>query len=123
MQFMAEVFYDPYFYDIELSIFSTDATRTRSSYGSAAVDWTLYKGSKQVFLELESGTYELRIVQKLQPVSDLDLVKYQSKCVQFQLSVIYAKYIDRQQVMPTSLNYYGLLGPSGLSFGETVYHC
>jgi hypothetical protein len=68
MQLFAEIFYDPYFYDLELSVYSTDATRVRTNLGShrpKTVDWTLYKGSKQVFMELESGTYEMKIVQKL----------------------------------------------------------
>jgi hypothetical protein len=37
--------------------------------------------------------------------------------------LIFARYVDRQQVIPPSLNYFGFLGPSGKGFGELVYHC
>lgn len=49
MQMMAEVYYDPYFYDLELSVMSSDATRVRSKIGGKKekkIDWTLYKGAK-----------------------------------------------------------------------------
>lgn len=101
MQLFAEIFYDPFLYDLEISVFSTDASKVRSRlsdpnrFYESHLDWTLYKGSKQLFMELESGTYELKIVQKLPPIADLDLVNFNVDCVQFQMQVLYAKYIDK----------------------------
>ena len=65
----------------------------------------------------------MKIVHKLQPINDVDLVAFLPNCVQFQLEVVYDKYVDRQQSVPASLNYFGLLGPTGSNFGEMVYHC
>lgn len=83
MQLFMEIFYDPYFYDLELSIFSTDAVRVKNQHRPAKVDWSLYKGSKQLFVELESGQYEVKIVHKLPPLSDATLLSFLPNCVAF----------------------------------------
>ena len=71
-QMLIEVYYEPYLYDIELSLFSVDATRVRSHlYGELAqapkLDLTLFTGSKRLFVELEPGTYEVRFMLKILP--------------------------------------------------------
>ena len=62
MQLMIEVFYEPYFYDLELTIFSRMSDIEHSN-----IDLTLYKGSKSVFIELEAGDYELKLTFKSAP--------------------------------------------------------
>ena len=59
-----EVFYEPYLYDLELFVVSTDTDLVRSHLYKAMpkVDWSKYKGSKSVFVELEPGEYEVKII-------------------------------------------------------------
>ncbi len=65
MQVMIEVYYDPYFYDLEVSLTSLSAlSSTRHHrYASSQVDWSLYKGAKRLFVELEPGEYEFKLTQ------------------------------------------------------------
>lgn len=66
MQFFAEIFYEPYFYDMELFLVAQDSDLVRDHIfkGVPNVDWSLYKGSKSVFVELDPGRYEIKIIQK-----------------------------------------------------------
>lgn len=63
-QLFLEIFYETYFYDLELYLVSEDATIVRSHIykETQKVDWSLYKGAKQIYVELEPGTYDLKIV-------------------------------------------------------------
>lgn len=65
VQFSAEVFYDPSLYDIQIFIESKDANLVRSHfYGKAPpkVEWSKYKSSKRVLVELEKGEYEIQFI-------------------------------------------------------------
>jgi len=129
MQLFAEIFYDPYLLcDLELAIYSKDVQNVRSHLGQKdrpkQIDWSLYKSSKSVFVGLEPGEYEFALVYKNAGAANgsASLVpKIQS--VQYQLQLILAKQIDRQQIIPASLNYFGLLGPTGENFGQMIYFC
>lgn len=95
-----EIFYDPYFYDLELSLTSPDATHVRSHLNQPKtqlqkIDWSLFKGSKSIFVEVEPGAYDLKILQKLPSISDETLLKLQPSQVQFQLYLIFASKIER----------------------------
>jgi hypothetical protein len=64
MQLYVEIFYESYLQDLELFLLSDDATIVRSHIFKAMpkVDWSLYKGTKQLYVEVEPGTYDLKIV-------------------------------------------------------------
>ena len=71
---LLEVYYEPYLYDVELSLFSLDATRVRTHlYGELAhppkLDLTLFTGSKRLFVELEPGSYEVKFMLKTLPTT------------------------------------------------------
>lgn len=63
-QLFIEIFYEAYLQDLELYLMSLDADIVRSHIYKAMpkVDWSLYKGSKTLFVELEPGEYELKII-------------------------------------------------------------
>ncbi|CDW81429.1 laminin subunit alpha-like [Stylonychia lemnae] len=125
-QMFVEVFYEPYLYDVDISIVSNDALNVRSHQNLnelKTVDWTKYKGDKKIFIELEPGSYDIKFVQKLLPHAFSSLKEYAIKTCQFQLLMILNSKVDRQQILPPSLNYLGLIGPKGSDFGEVVYHC
>lgn len=84
MQLFVEVFYDPYLYDLEIFLQSDDADLVRSHIYKAMpnVDWSKYKGAKQIFVEVEPGEYEIKIMQKIPGISS-SLTKYQVQCVSF----------------------------------------
>ena len=119
-----ELFYEPYLYDLELFLFSTDASNVRAHMykeRSNKVDWTMYKGAKRLFVELEPGEYEVSIVMKL-PLYP-EQTELSPKQIAFQLQLVSHQRIDRQSIMPATLNYYGMLGPEGKDFGQVVYYC
>jgi hypothetical protein len=68
-----EIFYESYFYEMELIVESKDAGETRGrNYGARSnFDLTQYKGSKRVFASLEPGDYTVKILVKL-PASQHD---------------------------------------------------
>lgn len=69
MQFLAEVYYDPYqLYDLELSLFSVKFEQL----GNKHLDMTLYKGAKRLFVELDPGAYELKISRKVGTWQDFE---------------------------------------------------
>ena len=69
MQFLAEVFYDPYqLYDLDFSLFSVKFEQL----GNKNLDMTLYKGAKRLFVELEPGAYELKISRKVGAWQDFE---------------------------------------------------
>jgi hypothetical protein len=69
MQFLAEVFFDPYqLYDLELSLFSVKFEQL----GNKHLDMTLYKGAKRLFVELDPGAYELKISRKVGAWQDFE---------------------------------------------------
>jgi len=87
MQFYMEIFYEPFLYDLEIYLESDDADLVRSHLNKAMpnVDWSKYKGSKQILVELEHGEYEIKIIQKLPGINDELYDLYQPKFVQFQI--------------------------------------
>lgn len=52
MELFIEIFYEPYLYDLELYLESDDEGLVRSHLMKAMpkVDWSLYKGSKSIFV-------------------------------------------------------------------------
>lgn len=64
MQLFVEIFYEPYLYDLELYLESEEADLVRSHLLKAMpkVEWSKYKGSKSIFVELEPGLYEIKII-------------------------------------------------------------
>ena len=66
-----EVFNEPYLYDLEIFLQSTDVDIVRSHIYKAMpkVDWSMYKGAKSIFVELEPGEYEIKIIQKIPGIS------------------------------------------------------
>ena len=70
-QFYLEIFYEPFFQDLEVTLISPDASNVRShlksletysdSDSSPKIDWSLFKGSKKIFVEVETGTYDILI--------------------------------------------------------------
>jgi len=62
-----EIFYESYFYEMELIVESRDATETKGhNYGARSnIDVTQYKGSKRVYASVEPGDYTLKIMVKL----------------------------------------------------------
>ena len=66
-QVLIEVYYESYFYDLELLIESRDASEVRAhrySKGSST-DISKYKGAKRVFVETEPGDYTFKVIAKL----------------------------------------------------------
>ena len=82
MQLFIEIFYEPYLQDLELFIMSDEADLVRAhiNRGMPKVDWSLYKGAKKIFIEVEPGEYELKVIQKL-PGLTPEMMMYQPKCV------------------------------------------
>lgn len=98
---MMTIYYDPYaLYDLELSLFSLKFEQLSPT----KVDMTLYKGAKNLFLEVDPGAYEVKISMKHPGTIDEEI---SIASVEFQLSIIYAETISRQHVLPHSLNYLG----------------
>ena len=119
---MVEVYYDPQFYDIELLIESKEASETRAARysGRTTTDITRFKGAKRVFVEAEPGEYKLHIVTKLPRVS-AETRKLNIMYFEFQLYAISAEIIPSRVLRPSSLNYFGLLGPLGKDFGQLSF--
>ena len=130
-QMSVEIFSEPHLlYDLELSLYSLDVERVRSHISSGnslktkKLDLSLFKSSKSIFLELSPGEYELAIVYKCPITTKIKAFeKLLPKSAKFQLSIIIHDHIDRQQLLPSTLNYFGMLGPEGTDFGRVVYHC
>lgn len=82
-QLFLEIYYEPYLYDLEVSLVSDDVDRVRSHITTEVqkVKWQLYKGAKSIFVELEGGEYDLQFVQKLPPVTNTEMAKYVAKGV------------------------------------------
>ena len=61
LELFAEVFYEPYLYDLQLFLKDEEAGLVRDHIFKAMpnVDWSEYKGAKQLFLLLEPGEYNL----------------------------------------------------------------
>lgn len=59
-----EIFYEPYLYDLELYLEDTEASLVRTHITKALpnIEWTKYKGSKKIYVELEPSTYNLKII-------------------------------------------------------------
>lgn len=119
-QLLAEIYFEPYLlYELELSIHSIDVEKVRAHINNKPKsNDSLYKGAKRLFVELEPGEYELAIIYK-NPVSRLNSTFSHliPESVKYQITIVYDDLIDRQQTLPASLNYYGLLGPEGSKFG------
>jgi len=51
-------------YDLELLIESKESSLVRShlTKGRNEVDWTLYRGSKSLFVQLDPGMYEIKFI-------------------------------------------------------------
>jgi hypothetical protein len=64
MELFMEVFYEPYLFDLEIYLESVDSEIVRNHIMKAmpSVDWSMYKGSKSIFVELEPGEYNVKIV-------------------------------------------------------------
>lgn len=77
-----------------------------------------------LFIELAPGDYELAIVYKNPVTENLkQFKKLLPNSVRYQLTVIIHDKIDRQQLLPSSLNYFGMLGPYGGDYGRMAYFC
>jgi hypothetical protein len=48
-----------------LEAIEADIVRSHLMKAMPNVDWSKYKGSKSILVELEPGEYELKIIQKL----------------------------------------------------------
>jgi len=58
-QVLFELHYEPYFYDLELTLVSLEVENTRKaiSLKSSISDWTMLKGAKRLLVDLEPGAY------------------------------------------------------------------
>lgn len=67
---LIEIFYDSWFYDLEVLIESKDApeTKAHSSSNIRRADLTKYKGSKRILTDLEPGDYTFLVIAKLPAV-------------------------------------------------------
>jgi hypothetical protein len=66
-----EIFYDSWFYDMEILIESKDAPEVKAhtrSYMQKS-DMTKFKGSKRILTDLEKGDYTFLVIAKLPGVS------------------------------------------------------
>lgn len=83
MQLFVEVFYDAYLYDIQLHLTSIEQNLVREHIyvDVPFVDWSLYKGAKSLFVELEPGEYEIKFLQKLPDAPDSKYSTYFPTCV------------------------------------------
>ena len=122
-QVLIEVYFDPQFYDLELLLESKEAAEVRThNYASRTdTDVAQFKGSKRVFVEAEPGEYKLRIIAKL-PALSPETKDYAPQFIQCQLYALSAASIPSRVLRPASLNYYGLLGPTGKNYGQFIYH-
>jgi len=121
-QVILEIFFDAQYYDLELLIESRDADETRSSTAArrSGPDASKYKGSKRVHAEFEPGDYTIKVVAKL-PGASTETKDLEPKYCEFQLFVAAAPALRSKAARPSSLNYFGLLGPSGKNFGQLVF--
>jgi hypothetical protein len=113
-----EIYYDPYFYSLELLIESAENSEgQRSSF-----EMEHYKSSKSVKVELEEGRYTVKILAKHPAghnhIPDDFIVKY----YEFQLYMAVARRLKETDEYPEDLNMFGLLGPEGKDFGQCVYY-
>ena len=115
MQFSAEVFYDSKHsnlgFDLELALYSLDVQNVRAhilrpgeTADTRVVDWSLYKGAKAIYLELEQGEYEFAIICKASAADRKEFKRMMPAFIEYQLQIVAAPRIDRQQAMPSSLN-------------------
>jgi hypothetical protein len=118
-QIMIEVFYDPQFYDVEILMESKETVDTRSHIykRESSVDVSTFKGAKRAFIEAESGEYVLQIIVKIPPITSSSMNQYAPKYTEFQLYAVAATHIPSMVLRPASLNYFGLIGPTGKGFG------
>jgi hypothetical protein len=58
-------------------------------------------------------------------MTDSNMIVPPPSCVQFQLSLIFAENINKQHLVPHSLNYLGLLSPTNSNsvFKPVLYFC
>jgi len=121
-QLLLEIYYDPQFYDLEILVESKDDNEVRAHMYNhfRNVDITQYKGSKRVHIEAEEGDYTLKIIAKF-PAGASDTEEFHVKFVEFQLYVVSSETIPSKSLRPSSLNYFGLLGPTGENFGQLVH--
>jgi len=120
-QVMIEVYFDAQFYDLEVLIEARQASEVRSHLysGHSNTDVSKYKGAKRVFVEAEPGDYTFKVVAKLPGASKAkDLTP---RYYEFQLYAVSETTLPSRSLRPPSLNYFGLLGPSGAGFGQLVY--
>lgn len=117
-----EIFYDAKMSDLEILIESRDAPEVHghSSSGRSKEEISTYKGSKRVSAELEPGDYIFKVVAK-QPGTSDETKDLQLRYHEFQLFLAASPAVRGKSSRPGSLNYFGLLGPSGKNFGQLVH--
>lgn len=121
-QVLVEVYYDPQFYDIEVLMEAAGASETQSRRYTRdrGTDVSQFKGARKVFIEAEPGEYKIGIVAKLPPLSP-STAEFTPRYLECQLYAVAAVHIPSALIRPGSLNYFGLLGPSGKGFGQATY--
>ena len=80
----------------------------------------MYKGSKVISSVLEPGDYTFQIICRL-PGTDKYTEDFVPRYFEFQMFAVAGEAKPHQNIRPTSLNYFGLLGPRGENFGSFVY--
>ena len=124
-QILIEVFFDPQFYDVELLFESREASEVRAHLyaGRTDTDVTQFKGAKRVMVEAEPGEYKLSIIAKLPGLSaEAGTRELHPQYVELQLYALAAAALPSRLLRPASMNYFGLLGPTGQNFGQFTYH-
>ena len=81
---LIEIFYESWFYDLEILVESKDAPETKAHTSSQLrkSDITKFKGSKRILTTLEPGDYTFLVIAKLPAVNTVTS-KYSVKCFEF----------------------------------------
>jgi hypothetical protein len=118
-EIVAEIFYDPLFYDLELIIQSQTQVRTNFQQ-TRGIEEHSFKGAKKIFVKLEPGDYSFKVVAKV-PAGDAETKKYVPSYLEFQLFLSEGSELEAQYQGTQSLNYFGMIGPEGKDYGQYVH--
>jgi len=118
---LIEIFYNSYFYDMELLIESRDAGETKQhaqSYMQKS-EMSKFKGSRRLLTHLEHGDYTFMVIAKLPGVSH-DTSGFIAPCFEFQLYSVTSETLKNRVMIANSLNLLGALGVKGSNFGQML---
>jgi hypothetical protein len=69
---------------------------------------------------LEAGDYTFKIISRL-PGTNEYTEEFVPRYFEFQMFAVAGERKHHMQIRPTTLNYYGMLGPEGKDFGSFVH--